>query len=85
MEWKRLKARVLEAGSVRLSGDPADEYVSRSVAGPSAGTPGSLFFSVGDRRVRAGIDERSPIVIIHQGEGETVLVIDREEIGRAHV
>jgi len=80
MEWKRLKARVLEAGSVRLSGRPADEYVSRSVAGPSAGTPGSLFFSVGTRRVRAGIDERSPIVIIHQGEGEAVLVIDREEV-----
>ncbi len=81
MEWIRLKARVLETGSVRLSGEPSDEYVSRSAAGPSAGRPsGSLFFSVGPRRVRAGIDERSPIAITHRGEGEAVLVIDGEEV-----
>lgn len=81
MEWKRLKARLLETGSVRLSGGPADEYVSRSAAGPSAGSPsGSLFFSVGTRRVRAGIDGKSPIAITHRGEGEAVLVIDKEEV-----
>ena len=81
MGWVRLKARVLEAGSVRLSGEPADEYVSRSVAGPSAGSPsGSLFFSVGTRRVRAGIDEKSPIEVVHRGSGAADLLIDGESV-----
>ncbi len=77
MEWSRLKARLLEAGSVRLSGEPADRYVSRSAAGPSAGTSGSLFFSVGKgRRVRVGIDEAGSIEIIHRGGGEADLFVD---------
>lgn len=81
MEWKRLKARLLEAGTVRLSGEPAEPYVSRSAAGPSAGTPGSLFFSPGDgRRVRAGIDERSSIEVVHRGGGEVDLLIDDRQI-----
>ncbi|HQC33583.1 MAG TPA: radical SAM protein, partial [Methanoculleus sp.] len=75
MEWIRLKARLLEAGSVRLSGEPADQYISRSAAGPSAGAPGSLFFSLGDRRVRVGIDETAPIEVIHRGEGVADLLI----------
>ncbi len=81
MEWKRLKARLLEAGSVRLSGEPADPYVSRSAAGPSAGTSGSLFFSIGGRRVRAGIDEASPIEVVHRGGGEADLIIDGDGVG----
>ncbi len=81
MEWKRLKARLLESGSARLSGEPVDPYVSRSAAGPSAGrASGSLFFSVGGRRVRVGIDDKSPIAITHRGEGEAVLIIDGEEV-----
>jgi biotin synthase-related radical SAM superfamily protein len=80
MEWVRLKARLLEAGSVRVSGEPIDRYVSRSAAGPSAGTTGSLFFSVGDRRVRVGIDEASLIEIVHRGEGAADLSIDGDTI-----
>lgn len=81
MEWIRLKARLLEAGSACISGEPIDRYVSRSAAGPSAGREsGSLFFSVGDRRVRVGIDEASPILIVHRGGGEAVLTIDGEEV-----
>ncbi|MCM2465622.1 radical SAM protein [Methanoculleus oceani] len=76
MEWSRLKARLLEAGSVRLSGEPADAYVSRSAAGPSAGSSGSLFFSSGARRFRAGIDGASPIEVVHRGGGGADLVID---------
>ena len=76
MEWRRLKARLLEAGSVRLSGEPADAYVSRSAAGPSAGSSGSLFFSPGGgRRVRTGIDDAGSIEIIHRGGGEADLSI----------
>jgi biotin synthase-related radical SAM superfamily protein len=83
MEWSRLKSRLLEAGSVRLSGEPADPYVSRSAAGPSAGTSGSLFFSTGGRRVRAGIDRTSPIEVVHRGGGEVDLIIgDRQISGR---
>ncbi len=77
MEWVRLKARLLEEGFIRLSGEPADLYVSRSAAGPSAGSPGSLFFSDGrGRRVRTGIDDASSIEIIHRGWGEADLLID---------
>ena len=80
MEWIRLKARLLEAGSVRLSGEPIDRYVSRSAAGPSAGTSGSLFFSTGARRVRVCIDEASPIEVVHRGGGEADLFIDGERV-----
>ncbi|HOI13873.1 MAG TPA: radical SAM protein [Methanoculleus sp.] len=81
MEWVRLKARVLETGSARLSGEPADEYVSRSAAGPSAGTSGSLFFSIGGgRRVRTGIDGRSPLEIVHRGGGAADLLIDGDVV-----
>lgn len=80
MDWIRLKARLLEAGSVRLSGEPVDRYISRSTAGPSAGTSGSLFFSIGGRRVRICIDEASPIEIVHRGDGVADLFIDDEEI-----
>jgi len=81
MEWRRLKARMLEAGSVRLSGEPADGYVSRSAAGPSAGGSGSFFFSVGNgRRVRAGIDKASPIEIVHRGGGEADLFVDGDVV-----
>ncbi len=81
MEWNRLKARLLEAGSVRLSGEPAEPYVSRSAAGPSAGTSGSLFFSVGGgRRVRAGIGKASPIEVVHRGGGGADLFIDGDVV-----
>jgi biotin synthase-related radical SAM superfamily protein len=80
MEWKRLKALLIEQGSVRLAGVPADPYISRSVAGPSAGGPGSLFFAVDDRRVRLEIDEASPIVIVHKGGGTADLLIGDEQV-----
>lgn len=80
MEWIRLKARLLEVGSTRLSGEPADQFISHSAAGPSAGTPGSLFFSVGTRRVRLSIDTASPIEIVHRGGGGADLFIGGEQV-----
>lgn len=80
MEWRRLKARLLEAGSVRISGEPIDRYVSRSAAGPSAGSSGSLFFSIEGRRVRVCIDEASPIMVVHRGGGVADLFIDNERV-----
>ena len=84
MEWIRLKARMLEAGSVRLTGEPASQFISRSAAGPSAGSAGSLFFSVGSRRVRVDIDSASPIEVVHRGGGEADLAIDGDH-GRLYL
>ena len=47
MRWLDLKARLLEYGTVNLSGEPADPYIARSSAGPGAGTEGAIFFSMG--------------------------------------
>jgi biotin synthase-related radical SAM superfamily protein len=80
MEWTRLKAKLLQDGSARLTGEPAEIYISRSAAGPSAGGPGSLFFAVENRRVRLSIDPESPVQIIHTGGGEADLVLEGERL-----
>lgn len=78
MNWSHLKARLLAAGSVRLSGEPADCFVERSRAGPSAGSGGSVFFSLGTRRVRLSVDPASEIELVHRGDGRAELRIDGE-------
>ncbi|RXE55805.1 radical SAM protein [Methanoculleus taiwanensis] len=78
MDWKRLKATLLAEGSVRLTGDAADSYVSRSAAGPSAGKSGSVFFAVGDRRVRLTVDPAARPVLEHTGGGEARLILGDE-------
>ena len=35
MQWKELKARLLAAGSAKLTGEPADRFIARSAAGPA--------------------------------------------------
>ena len=69
MQWKELKARLLEAGTVTLSGEPADRYIARSTAGPGAGGSGSVFFAMGGHRVRLALNPLSPVEIIHRGNG----------------
>ncbi len=73
MDWLELKASLLEAGGVRLSGSPAERYIARSAAGPGAGGHGSVFFALGDRRVRLAVSERGPAEIYHAGNGVAVL------------
>ena len=34
MQWKELKAQLLETGSARLTGEPADRFIATSTAGP---------------------------------------------------
>jgi biotin synthase-related radical SAM superfamily protein len=80
MNWAHLKARLLAAGAVRLSGEPADCFMERSRAGPSAGSGGSVFFSIGDRRVRLSVDPSSEIELVHRGEGQAELRLDGEII-----
>jgi len=69
MRWQNVKAELLAAGSARLSGEPAEEYIAKSAAGPGAGGEGSVFFSQGRHRVRLALDEMSGIEIVHRGGG----------------
>lgn len=80
MHWKELKALLLSIGSARLSGEPAARYISRSAAGPGAGGGGSIFFAVGTRRVRLGLDPSSPVSIRHLGDGRAELVVGDESV-----
>ena len=43
MQWEELKARLLSAGSARLSGEPAEDYIAKSTAGPGTGEKGRFF------------------------------------------
>jgi len=70
MEWRRLKAALLTAGGVRVEGAPIDRYTSSSAAGPGSGGAGSFFFSDGIHRVRLTRTQESPIVLVHQGDGD---------------
>jgi biotin synthase-related radical SAM superfamily protein len=73
MEWKRVKAELLAEGRVALSGEECGPYLSRSTAGPTAGGEGSVFFSVGGRRVRLSVDPRAMLVLDHEGGGKAVI------------
>jgi len=69
MQWKDLKAKLLAAGPVKLTGEPADAYIARSAAGPGAGGNGSIFFSMGSHRVKFAISSESATEIVHRGNG----------------
>ncbi len=69
MRWQDVKAELLAAGSARLTGKPADEFITRSAAGPGAGGEGSLFFSMGGHRVRLSLNEMSGVEVVHRGGG----------------
>ena len=69
MQWKELKARLLEAGSTRLTGEPAERFIARSAAGPGAGGSGAVFFSMGSHRVKLALDPLSTTEIAHRGNG----------------
>ena len=69
MQWTDLKARLLSAGSVSLSGEPADQFIARSSAGPGAGGSGAVFFAMGSHRVKLAVDPLSSIEIMHRGNG----------------
>jgi len=73
MEWNRVKAELLAIGRVALKGEDCRRFISRSTAGPTAGGEGSVFFSVGDRRVRLSVDPASPLVLHHEGGGKVVI------------
>lgn len=80
MQWKDLKARLLEARAVSLSGVPAEQYIARSAAGPGAGGVGAVFFAMGSHRVKLALDPLSPIEIAHRGNGAADLYFEGDLI-----
>lgn len=76
MQWRDLKAHLLEIGTTRLSGVSADEYIAESTAGPGAGGKGAIFFSMGTHRVKLALNPTSPIEIVHRGGGIADLYFD---------
>jgi biotin synthase-related radical SAM superfamily protein len=76
MQWKELKSRLLAAGSVRLIGEPAEQFIARSAAGPGAGGNGAIFFAMGSHRVKLALDPLSTIEIAHRGRGTADLYFD---------
>jgi biotin synthase-related radical SAM superfamily protein len=69
MQWKELKAGLLETGSAKLTGEPADRYIAKSAAGPGAGGRGAVFFAMGSHRVKLAVNPLSSIEIAHRGGG----------------
>lgn len=80
MQWKELKSRLLEAGSARLSGEPADRFIARSAAGPGAGGAGAVFFAMGSHRVKLALDPLSEIEIAHRGNGTADLFYNGNQV-----
>jgi len=69
MQWTDLKAALLSTGSASLSGEPAEQFIARSSAGPGAGGSGAVFFARGGHRVKLALDPLSRIEIVHRGNG----------------
>lgn len=80
MQWKELKARLLAAGPVRITGEPADAFIARSAAGPGAGGSGAIFFSMGTHRVKFSLDPMSAIELVHRGNGVADLYFEGASI-----
>jgi biotin synthase-related radical SAM superfamily protein len=80
MEWDELKARILAGGPARIEGLPLNEYLAVSVAGPGAGGEGSVFFALGNRRVRIPVGGEGDLVLEHRGKGSVVLRLGGELI-----
>lgn len=76
MQWKDLKARLLEAGSAKITGEPADRYIARSAAGPGAGGEGAIFFAMGSHRVKLALNPTSAVEVAHRGNGTADLYLD---------
>ena len=83
MQWKDLKARLLAVGQAQLTGEPADQYIARSAAGPGAGGSGAVFFAMGSHRVKLALNSLSSIEIAHRGNGSADLFFEGQHILRA--
>jgi biotin synthase-related radical SAM superfamily protein len=80
MLWEDLKARLLAVGRARLTGEPSEEYIARSAAGPGAGSSGAVFFAVGNQRVKLALSTASSIEIVHVGKGTADLIFEGKHV-----
>ena len=80
MDWRRVKAELLAANTVRLEGEPCNGFVSRSTAGPTAGGEGSVFFSRAGRRVRLSVAREGRVRLIHRGGGRATVSLGGLEV-----
>ena len=80
MRWKDLKAHLLAVGRARLTGEPAEQYIAYSAAGPGAGGSGAVFFSVGNQRVKLALSSESSVEIVHAGNGAADLIFEGQHI-----
>jgi len=80
MHWEDLKARLLAVGQARLTGEPAEQYIAYSAAGPGAGGSGAVFFAMGNRRVKLALSPVSSIEIVHGGNGTADLIFEGQHI-----
>jgi biotin synthase-related radical SAM superfamily protein len=80
MHWKDLKARLLAVGQARLTGEPAEQYIARSSAGPGAGDSGAVFFAMGNHRIKLALSPVSSIEIAHGGNGTADLIFEGQHI-----
>jgi len=76
MQWKDLKARLLAVGHARLTGEPAEQFIALSAAGPGAGGSGAVFFAMGSHRVKLALNPLSCIEIVHRGDGAAELHLE---------
>jgi Biotin synthase-related enzyme len=80
MQWNELKAGLLSAGTARLSGEPAEEFIATSSAGPGAGGKGSVFFAMGSHRVKLSLNPSSSTEIVHRGGGVADLYFGGKQV-----
>ena len=80
MQWKELKAHLLAAGTARITGEPAEQYIARSAAGPGAGGSGAVFFAMGGHRVKLALSPTGTIEIAHRGNGVADLYFEGQLI-----
>jgi biotin synthase-related radical SAM superfamily protein len=80
MQWTDLKAQLLAVGQAHLTGEPAEQYIARSAAGPGAGGIGAVFFAMGSHRVKLGLSPVSSIEIAHRGNGTADLFFEGQRI-----
>ena len=80
MQWTDLKARLLAVGQAHLTGEPAENYIARSAAGPGAGGSGAVFFAMGSHRVKLALSPVSSIEIAHRGNGTADLFFEGQKI-----
>jgi biotin synthase-related radical SAM superfamily protein len=80
MQWTDLKARLLSAGTARITGEPAEQYIANSAAGPGAGGSGAVFFAMGSHRVKLALNPFSAVEISHRGNGIADLYFEEELI-----